>query len=104
CLVPGIASQPEDDDGYMSRPKRLGRSLVPAGAFVDAGGEQFAVVSMAGQDEAAVAIAAVGRAVGPQLDIDARMAKRAADAVAGDAVRMDDHHLGRAGGVGGHAL
>src|SRR5579872_1423010 len=76
--------------------------LMPAGAFVDAGGEAFVFVAFGagGEDEAAVAVGALDEGRLAHLQIDPRVAERAADAVAGDAPGVDLHLLGRRAGRG----
>jgi len=72
---------------------------VPARSFVDAGGELFVFRLLAGlgEDEAAVAVAALDDAGLAHLQPDARVAEGAAAAVAGDATRTHDDDLRRGG-------
>ena len=74
---------------------------MPAGAFVDAGGQAFAFVALGTlrQHEAAVAVAAFDEVVAAHLQPYARVAERTADAVAGHAARTDGDHLRRRDGI-----
>ena len=87
------------------------RTSMAGGPFVDARGQAFVLVARSrGGDEAAIAVGTVDEAGAAHFQPDARVAQRAADALAGDAVRMDDHHFGgrpdrrRRHGVGGHVF
>lgn len=71
---------------------------MPAGGFVDAGGVGF--VGGLGQDEAAVAVAALGDARLAQFEPHARMTQRPADAVTGHAMGADGDDFRLRGGIG----
>jgi hypothetical protein len=78
---------------------------VPARALVDAGGEALVLgVLGTGEDESAVAVGAFDEVGLTHLQIDPRMAERAADAVAGDAPGVNGDDLRRRNRVRAHGV
>jgi hypothetical protein len=78
------------------------KSLVPVRPLIDAGGQALVLRAFlaVGEDEATVAIGAFDKAGTAHLQEHPGVAQGAADAVAGEAVRVNDQCLGRGPGDG----